>query len=47
MDILSYIIGLMNGEKSGNTEGVIVEIDGDKYTYLDSKDDGNIEIKEG
>lgn len=47
MDILSYIIGLMNGEKSGTAEGVNVEIDGDKYTYTDTNKDGNIEIKEG
>ena len=44
MDVLSYIIGLMKGKEKGKSN---VEIEGTGYTYTDSNNDGNIEIKEG
>lgn len=40
MDILSYLLGLKNGEKKGTGE---VEIEGD-YIFTDPNSDGNIVV---
>ena len=45
MDIMSYILGLINGKKNGKS-GVDVTIDGDEYSYSDPNHNGEITITE-